>query len=70
MTETIFGKKLFDVFFDSLIWPMSHLLTWRGRGFNLYCSQSPGVNQDVLATLLAHCHVVHLYIQLLVYTDL
>ncbi len=32
MTETIFGKNVFDVHFDVLVWPMSHLLTWSGRG--------------------------------------
>ncbi len=30
MTETIFGENLFDVYFDFLVWPKPHLLTWRG----------------------------------------
>ncbi len=56
MTETIFGKNVFDVYFDFLVWPMSHLLTWRGP---------PGTRKrsDVLASLLGSSHVVHVYIQ-------
>lgn len=30
MIETMFGKTLFDVYFDFLVWPMSHPLTQRG----------------------------------------
>ncbi len=48
MTETIFGKNLFDVCFDFLVWPMSHLLTWRGAGFMTYTAAShQGANEMV-----------------------
>ena len=30
---TIFGKKIFHGYFDFLVWPMSHPLTWRRQGF-------------------------------------
>ncbi len=47
MTETIYEKNLFDVCFDFLVWPMSHLLTWRGT----YTGHQGG-DQDVLPLLL------------------
>lgn len=40
MTETVFGKNLFDVYFEFLFWPTSHLLTWGGV-YDLRCSWTP-----------------------------
>ncbi len=37
-----------------------HLLTWRGVVYDLYCSQTSGGAQDVLASLLRSGHV-HFY---------
>ncbi len=67
MTEFIFGLNLFDVYFDFLVWPMSHLLTWR---FMSYTGTShPGGDRDVLASLSGRCHVIHLYIRSMVFTE-
>ncbi len=47
MEEKIFGEDLFDVYFDYLVWPMSPLQKWRGGIYDLYCSLTPGGDQDV-----------------------
>ena len=49
MTESIFGKNLFEVYFDILV---PH---WGGRIYDLYCSLTPGVDQDALASL--YCQI-------------
>ncbi len=54
MTETIFGKNFFDTYFDLLVWPMSHLLTWRGQ--DLWPILGPTTRGQ---SLLGSCHVVH-----------
>ena len=62
MTETTFGKRLLDVYFDVLIWPVCCLLTRVGRIYDLYCSQPPGGDQDALDSLLGSCDPVSLLI--------
>ena len=42
MTEiNLFGKMYVYVYFDFLVWPMSHT-NMEGQALNLYCSQPPG----------------------------
>ena len=48
MTETSL-TNIFNVYFDFLVWSMSHLLTWSRRVYDLYCSQPPGGDAQVLA---------------------
>ncbi len=56
MTETIFGKNLFDVYFEFLVLvPAANM-----EGAGQYLSQLPGGDRDVLASLLGSRHVVHL----------
>ncbi len=52
MAETIFGKKKCNVYFDFLVWPVSHLLTWRG-GFMTYTTASCTVQKAFLYMKLA-----------------
>lgn len=59
MTETIFGNNVFDMHLDFFVWSMSHLLTWRVGTYHLYCNQPPG-GQDILASFMRSCHVVHI----------
>ncbi len=67
MTETIFGKNLFDVYFDFLVWPVSHLLTWGGRVYDLYYQ---GAIQMIWLHFLGSCHVVYPSIWSVVLTEL
>ncbi len=62
-TCTSVMRTTFIVYFDVFIKPMSHLLSClpSARIYDLYCSQTPGGDQDVLASL--SCHVLHLYCQ-------
>ena len=49
MTESIFEKTFFDVYFDLfvvLVWSMSHPPSERGRVYVLLCSQPTGGNWD------------------------
>ena len=54
-----FGKKLFNVYFDLFICPMSHLLPWRRRGLWPIPQPAPPVGTDDFGC----CHVVHLSLQ-------
>ncbi len=38
---------LFHVYFDYRVWPMSHLIIWRGGVTDLSCSLPPAADQDV-----------------------
>lgn len=51
MIESIFGKNLFDVCFEFLLQPMSHLLRWSGQNFGSTAS-SLVAWLDVLASLI------------------
>lgn len=50
ITDIISGENVFDMFSELSGWHMSHLLTWRGV-YDLYCSQPPGGDRGVLASL-------------------
>lgn len=47
---------LFDVLLEFLVWPMSHLLPWRGEGFISYSSVSQQEAIEAMALLLWSCH--------------
>ena len=55
MTETFFGKKISNMYFDFLVCPMSHLLKWRRPG--LWPKLEPAGDEQM------SCHVLHLYVQ-------
>ncbi len=42
MLETIFGKDSFNVYYNYLVWPRSHLLTQSSGIYDLHFSQTPG----------------------------
>lgn len=42
-----------------LLWPMSHLLIWKGGVSPLHCTQPPGGDQDKLASHSGSSHLVH-----------
>ncbi len=62
MTENISEEKWFDVHFDYSVCPLSRLPTWKGRRYDPDGSQTPGCNQNVLASLLRSFHYVRLYL--------
>lgn len=49
MTETDFGKHLFDFYFEFLDWPMSCLISFGMRSLWLACDYQCG-DQDVVAS--------------------
>lgn len=58
MTDTISGKKLFDLY--------SNFLEESGKAYDFTCSQPPGGECNVLASRL-DCHVVALYVKFVTY---
>ena len=42
MTETVFGKRLFDMYFDFFVWPISHPASanMEGAGYMTYTDAS------------------------------
>ncbi len=61
MTETTSGKNLFDMYFDFLVWPLSHPITWIGlRSETCICHQPPGRDRDIWVSPSRIFHVSHL----------
>lgn len=61
MTENVPLKNLFDVFFDLLVWPVSHLTTLRGRELLSILHVLDFVRKDSTGGhILLHRHFIHL----------
>ena len=51
------------MYFDVLVWSMSHPLKQGGRVNDLYYCQPPGGDTCILASLSGSCHAIHLHVQ-------
>ena len=61
MTETIFGKNLFDVYFDCLV--LAHVLAANMEGAGLILQLATRGRSRCFGLLLGSCHDVHICTQ-------